>query len=157
MKIKNCSGALLIDYEKSDSDNQSNCKVALKVVIITNERVKELRKDLGLTQDKFGKKLGVTKTAISSIEHGINGVTDQMFKSICREFNICEEWLRNGTGPMHPEIDEDVEYGQICAELGVTDPMLKRFILNYGKLPEEDRKSFWSFINILVKSENDNS
>lgn len=116
-----------------------------------NDRVKEIRKSQGLTLEKFGEKLGVRKTAISSIEHGINGVTDQMFKSICREFNICEEWLRNGTGPMHPEIDEDVEYGQICAELGITDKRAKQIIINYGKFSDEDKELFWSFIDRLRK------
>ena len=65
-----------------------------------NERIKQLRKELGLTLDKFGEKIGVGKTAISKIENGDRSVTDQMFKSICREFNVREEWLRNGEEPM---------------------------------------------------------
>nr|DAM02667.1 MAG TPA: helix-turn-helix domain protein [Caudoviricetes sp.] len=65
-----------------------------------NERVKELRKTLGLTLDKFGERLGVTKQTVSRIENGINNVTDQMFKSICREFNVNENWLRTGEGEM---------------------------------------------------------
>lgn len=64
------------------------------------ERVKEIRKSLGLTLEKFGEKLGVGKTAISKIEKGENSLTEQMLKSICREFNISEEWLRTGTGEM---------------------------------------------------------
>ena len=47
-----------------------------------NERIKQLRKELGLTLDKFGEKIGVGKTAISKIENGDRSVTDQMFKSI---------------------------------------------------------------------------
>lgn len=65
-----------------------------------NERIKELRKELGLTLEKFGNRLGVSKVAISRLENGINNVTDQMFKSICREFNVNPEWLRDGTGDM---------------------------------------------------------
>ena len=64
-----------------------------------NERIKELRKKLGLTLEKFGERLGVKKAAVSKWENGDN-ITDQMFKSICREFNVNEEWLRNGTGEM---------------------------------------------------------
>ncbi len=63
-----------------------------------NERVKELRKRLGLSLEKFGENLGVGKTAISKIERGENNLSDQMFKSICREYGVREEWLRNGTG-----------------------------------------------------------
>ena len=65
-----------------------------------NERIRNLRKYLGLTMEKFGEQLGVGKTAISNIENGNRNVTEQMCKSICREFNVNEDWLRNGTGEM---------------------------------------------------------
>ncbi|MBO5033467.1 MAG: helix-turn-helix transcriptional regulator [Lachnospiraceae bacterium] len=120
------------------------------------ERVKQLRNFEKLTLEKFGYKLGVGKTAISKIEHGENSVTDQMIKSICREFNVREEWLRDGTGPMKPVIDEDVEYGQICANLGISDKRAKQIIMNYGKFSPEDKELFWNFINKLVESENNN-
>lgn len=62
------------------------------------ERVKTVRKSLGLTLEKFGEKLGVQKNAISAIENGRNSLTDQMIKSICREYGVREEWLRSGEG-----------------------------------------------------------
>lgn len=62
------------------------------------ERVKEVRKSLGLTLEKFGEKVGVTKQTVSRIENGINNLTDQMIKSICREYGVREEWLRSGEG-----------------------------------------------------------
>lgn len=62
------------------------------------ERVKTVRKSLGLTLEKFGEKLGVQKNAISAIENGRNSLTDQMLKSICREYGVREEWLRSGKG-----------------------------------------------------------
>lgn len=71
------------------------------------ERVKEIRKALGLTLEKFGQPLGVKKTAISQIEKGRNGLTEQMTKGSCREFNVNEDWLRNGTGEMFIQLDED--------------------------------------------------
>ena len=63
-----------------------------------NERIKELRKSLELTLDKFSERIGISKGALSNIELGKRSVTDQMFKSICREFNVNEEWLRDGVG-----------------------------------------------------------
>ena len=65
-----------------------------------NERVKAVRIEKGLTMEKFGEKLGVQKSAISKIEHGDNSVSDQIRTAICREFNVREEWLRDGTGEM---------------------------------------------------------
>ncbi|MDE6909085.1 MAG: helix-turn-helix domain-containing protein [Lachnospiraceae bacterium] len=115
-----------------------------------NERIKEIRKSNGLTMDKFGECIGVTKAAISKIEKGQRGVTDQMIKSICREFGYNEEWLRDGIEPKKPVIDEDIEYGQICAELGITDSRAKQIILNYGRFSPEDKKLFWEYIDRLV-------
>lgn len=65
-----------------------------------NERIKELRKALGLTLEKFGDRVGVTKQTVSRIENGKNNVTEQMFKSIVREFNVNPEWLESGKGEM---------------------------------------------------------
>lgn len=65
-----------------------------------NERIKELRKELGLSGAKFGERLGITRGAISNIENGSRNVTDQLFKAICREFNVNDDWLRTGEGDM---------------------------------------------------------
>jgi len=73
-----------------------------------NERIKEVRKSLGLTLEKFGQKLGVTKVAISNIEKANRNVTEQMRKSICREFNVDYMWLTTGEGEMFAESDEDL-------------------------------------------------
>lgn len=63
-------------------------------------RVKALRKSLGLTLEKFGDRLGVKKSALSQIENGRNGLSDQMRTSICREFGVREAWLADGEGEM---------------------------------------------------------
>lgn len=82
-----------------------------------NERIKSIRKNLDLTMEKFGERIGVTRTAISNIESGNRGVTDQMFKSICREFNVNEEYLRTGEGKMFREIPEEDEVADIVSGL----------------------------------------
>lgn len=72
-----------------------------------NERVKEIRKSLGLTLEKFGERLGVTKVAISNIEKGNRNLTEQMTKSICREFGVDYIWLTTGEGEMFVDTDDD--------------------------------------------------
>ena len=59
------------------------------------ERIKEIRKALGLTLEQFGEPVGVSKSAMSRLESGTNNLTEQMIKSICREFNVSEEWLQS--------------------------------------------------------------
>lgn len=66
------------------------------------ERIKQIRtsEEVNLTLEKFGEKVGVTKTAISNIEKGKRNVTEQMRKAICREFNVNYIFLVDGTGDM---------------------------------------------------------
>ena len=71
------------------------------------ERVNELRKTLNLTLEKFGERLGVTKVAISNIEKGNRNLTEQMTKSICREFGVDYIWLTTGDGEMFVDSDDD--------------------------------------------------
>lgn len=71
------------------------------------ERIKDVRNSLGLTLEKFGEKLGVTKTAISRIEKGERSLTEQMTKSICREFSVDYMWLTTGEGERFVESDDD--------------------------------------------------
>ena len=71
------------------------------------ERVKELRKSLGLTLEKFGEKIGLKKAAVSLIENDKNNLTDANIKSICREFSVDYIWLTTGDGEMFVESDDD--------------------------------------------------
>ena len=95
-----------------------------------NERINMIRKKLGLTLDKFGDKLGVSKQAISRIEHGVSNVTEQMIKSICREFNVNETWLRTGEGEMFVDMDTEDELMRWAGEVlsGSDTSFQKRFV-----------------------------
>ena len=74
------------------------------------ERLRELRKSLNLTLEKFGEPLGVKKSAISGIETGSRGLTEQMLKAICREYSVNEDWLKNGVGEMFRKPSDEVGY-----------------------------------------------
>ncbi len=74
-----------------------------------NNRIKELRKNLSLSQTEFGKKLGVTNATISRIENKKRNITEQMILSICQEFNVNENWLRTGEGEMFNKTSEENE------------------------------------------------
>lgn len=72
------------------------------------ERVKELRKVLSLTLEKFGEHIGLKKNTMSAIETGRNALTEANMKAICREFNVDYFWLRDGTGEMFIDIPDTV-------------------------------------------------
>ena len=115
-----------------------------------NERVKELRKALGLTLDKFGARLGVGKTAISKIEKGENNLTDQMFLSICREYNVNPGWLETGNGPMFREDPEENDY-MIAASKLSDDPLVTSCLIEYAKLQPDERDIVQKYIDNLIK------
>jgi len=106
------------------------------------ERVKELRKALGLSGEKFGEKIGVTRSAISDIERGRNGLSDSNILAICREFNVNEEWLRSGTGEMFKDMTLDEEIISFIGDIqwDASNTFKKRFISAIAKLNEEEWK-----------------
>ena len=112
-----------------------------------NERLKAIRKSLSLSQESCGKKLGVTGTAISRIEIGNRAVTEQMVLAICREFNVREEWLRNGSGEMFLDFTED-EFAKAAATLS-NDAFVRSLIVEYWKLDDDSKKLFQDFIHRL--------
>lgn len=66
-----------------------------------NTRIKFLRKNSGLTQEKFAERIGLKQNSIALIESGKRNISDQTILSICREFGVREEWLRTGEGEMY--------------------------------------------------------
>jgi transcriptional regulator with XRE-family HTH domain len=71
------------------------------------ERVKELRKTLSLTLEKFGQRIGVGKSTVSDLENGRRSFSERMTKSICREFSVDYMWLTTGEGEMFIDSDDD--------------------------------------------------
>jgi transcriptional regulator with XRE-family HTH domain len=70
------------------------------------ERIREVRKALGLTLEKFGEKIGMKKNSVSQLENGKNSVTEQVVKAICREYNVDYMWLTTGDGEMFIDTDD---------------------------------------------------
>lgn len=124
-----------------------------------NDRVRELRKSLGLTLEKFGEYLGVTKVAISNIEKGNRNLTEQMFKAICNvNWNgkfVDEEWLRNGVGDMFIALPPEDEVGAIVSEL-IEDKknpfynMILETMRTYMQLTPENKIVFTNFCQDLL-------
>ena len=99
--------------------------------LTVGERIKFLRTSsaIKLTLEKFGERLGVKKNTVSQWESNTNNLPDQMFKAICREFNVSEEWLRNGTGDMFV-VPEDEDAALISELLENPDNAFYKSVLN---------------------------
>lgn len=115
-----------------------------------NNRIKLLRKHLNLSQEAFGKKLGVTGAGISKIESGHRNLTEQMILLICKEFSINENWLRHGEGDIFLQkpstgLEQLANYYEL-------DDLDLRIIQEYIKLDGKKRKVIKEYIMKLADS-----
>lgn len=86
-----------------------------------------------MTQQKFADKLGLKRQTIATYETGRNEPMDNIIKSICREFNVNEEWLRYGTGEMYKLVEDEVS----AAASEITDSdnsIMKDLMVVYNSL-----------------------
>lgn len=111
-------------------------------------RIKQIRKELNLTQQEFADRVGVKRGGIANYEIGRNELSDAVISLICREFNINEIWLRTGNGEMFIELTCDE---QIAAFIGsihstVDDTFKKRFVYMLSLLDESE----WMLLEQIV-------
>ena len=110
-------------------------------------RIKSLRKKLSLTQEEFGKRLGMKKNSISQIENGINSLTEQLLVSICREFGVNENWLRTGDGEMFADVPVEDEYFKAATQISKSgDKFAMQAIIEYWKLDDVSKQVLRDYI-----------
>lgn len=124
--------------------------------MIIYERIKELRKELGLNQEEFGERLGVSRSVIANIEYDRLKRPDQkesLYKLICKEFNVNEEWLRTGEGEMFVALNRTQQIAQLTADLfkGEKDSFKERLLLALAKLDESEWKVLEKIADDLTK------
>lgn len=116
------------------------------------DRLKQLRKTLGLTQQAFADKLGVKRNTVGQWECGINPLTDQTIFSICREFDVNKEWLCTGEGKMFVIRSDEEEIaaflGDVLSEEGET--YKKQLILALANLSDEGWRGIKEFLDALI-------
>lgn len=112
------------------------------------ERVREARKKLGFTLEKFGERIGLKKNTMSAIETGRNSLTDANIKAICREFSISEEWLRTGSGNMRIPVENEAA-AAVSDLVEKSNPLydnIKGIMVAYQKLDGPSREVIDQFI-----------
>ena len=117
------------------------------------DRIKELRKSLKLTQQAFADRLGIKQNTVALYEMGRSGVSDGIIKSICREFNVNETWLRTGEGEMFVEKSRMDTIAEFAADLFNTDMKFKRDLIEVlAKLDESSWKELEKIANMFIET-----
>ena len=103
------------------------------------DRIKSVRKALHLTQQEFADKIGIKRNTVGLYEIGQSGVSDTVIKSICREFNVDESWLRTGEGEMFRKRTDNEILTEFAADLvfEADDSFKKAIITTFAKMDDE--------------------
>lgn len=111
-----------------------------------------------MNQTDFGAKIGVKQGSVAGYESGARTPIDAVITSICREFDINEEWLRTGKGEMKLISSEDDEFTKYISILlrdkeDFVAQKIKRFIVGYEKLDAEDKKVIEKLMRQIFEDE----
>lgn len=112
-------------------------------------RLYAIRKNENMNQEKFGKKIGVTRSAICNYENGTRPIGEQVILAVCREFGVNELWLRDGIGEPYAHVDGGilehfiVDYN--CSEFEAN------FLRAYFQLSGAEREQFCRYIELVFK------
>ena len=114
--------------------------------------IKKLRQELGLSQDEFGRRLGVTRGAVTNIE--LNKVEPKplFVDLICREFNVNEEWLRTGEGEMFkPKSRNEELFEFVTNAIGEPTGIQAKLLSIMARLTDEQWKVLNDIANEMAK------
>lgn len=118
-----------------------------------NQRIKKIRKDFGLTQEEFGKRLGVKRNTVATYEMGRGEPINAIISLICKEFGVNEEWLREGKGNPYKSRTKNQEIQEFANNLmeDMDESFKKKFILALSKLNESDWMTLQKLIDEMIK------
>ena len=113
-----------------------------------NERIKEIRKSLDLSQTKFGESIGISGPAVAKIESGINNPSESTLKLICATYNVNYAWLTTGQGDMFLPLDTDALVDKVLAD---EPEWVKSIMKAFCKLPDEEWVKFAALVERIKK------
>lgn len=113
-----------------------------------NERIKAIRKEKGITQQKMAQDLNIGQSMIANIENGARDPSDRTIADICRVYDVNEIWLRTGVGEMFQPRTREEEITDFLADVLRDQPesLRKRLVLSLSRLTPEQ----WDLLDQLL-------
>lgn len=125
------------------------CYTISEEVIPTNERIKQVRKNLNMSMKTFGEKIGISSPSVARIESGENNPSEQTIRAICSEFNVNRTWLETGEGPPYKENALVPELVRVLRKYPALYVMLERVV---PTMQEADWQALDAFLDRLQKN-----
>lgn len=119
-----------------------------------NERIRLLRKMLGLTQQEFADKIGIKRNTVANYEIGRNEPVDSVISLICREYGVREEWIRTGSGDIFVKKTIEDELSDLAEKVmtDTPDSFRRRFVTMLAKLTDDQWKLLSEMESMLLSS-----
>ena len=119
------------------------------------DRIKALRKKLGLTQTELGERIGVKGNTITNYETGMRNPSEAVITLLIKEFNVNESWLRDGMGDMFTPKTKNEEIVSFMSAVirDEDDAYRKRFVAMLSKLSAEE----WALLAKMAKKMEDDT
>ena len=119
-----------------------------------NERIKEIRSKLKVSQLEFGKPLGMSFATISGYERG--RIPEMGIKAICHYYNVREEWILTGDGEMFEPSDDENEIKSLAKKYNLDEECVS-ILRRYVALTDEERKLFSEILHKLAGDDGKNT
>lgn len=103
------------------------------------DRLKELRKRLGLKQRDVAERLEVSVGLIGAWECGSDTIPKTRIYQLCNEYNVSRDWLERGEGDMFVPVEE--------SETDFAETMYSMF----NALPENFQEVWMEVAELIVK------
>ena len=116
-----------------------------------NERIKELRSRLGLTQEEFSSKIGLSRNFIAQIETGTKKPSERTIFDICEKFNVNQDWLRTGNGEMFMPETKDEQISKMLADVMKSEDgnFKKKLISALAQLDKDGWDKLEEFVDMI--------
>lgn len=117
-------------------------------------RIMQVVEESGGNMSDFARNIEVTPAYISKLKNKPDSVpSTDVIKRICDKYNVREQWIRTGEGPMKlPAPDEDLDYinDLLAGDSGEVVRFVHRFLRTYRELTPDRQKVMQDFLATLL-------
>jgi len=99
-----------------------------------NERIKQVRNELNMTQVNFSKQICISQSSLGEIETGVRKVNNRIIQLISSQFNVNKEFIKTGNGDMFIKNKSDIGLEHLIEIYKKLDEPLQNYLIEQSEL-----------------------